>query len=80
MTATGYVNMSVKPEAKRALELLALNLSQRWGRRVSLSEALEQAMITIYADEIEVMKPTCVSGDRCLECTRLVLENKPPKH
>jgi len=57
MTATGYVNMSVKPEAKRALELLALDLSAKWGRRVTLSEALEQAMVTIYADETEIMKP-----------------------
>lgn len=40
MTALGYVNMSVMPEARRALELLAIELSQKWGRRVTLSEAL----------------------------------------
>ncbi len=56
MTAKGYVNMSVKPEAKRALELLALDLSKELGRRVTLSEALEMAMVTIYADEIDVAK------------------------
>jgi hypothetical protein len=56
MTTKGYVNMSVKPEAKRALELLALDLSKELGRRVTLSEALEMAMLTIYADEIDVAK------------------------
>jgi len=54
MTATGYVNMSVKPDAKRALELLALDLSKDLGRRVSLSEALELGMRALLVNEIDV--------------------------
>lgn len=54
VTTKGYLNMSVKPEAKRGLELLALDLSREFGRRVSLSEALELAMDAIYAEEIEI--------------------------
>lgn len=54
MTAQGYVNMSVKPEAKRALELLALDLSKELGRRVSLSEALMLGMKALYDREIDV--------------------------
>ncbi|HEX5543666.1 MAG TPA: hypothetical protein VFX60_19285 [Micromonospora sp.] len=54
MTATGYVNMSVKPEAKRALELLALDLSKELGRRVTLSEALEMGMRALLVNEVDV--------------------------
>ena len=54
MTTQGYVNLSIKPTAKRALELLALDLSKEMGRRVTLSEALERAMIAIYVDEVDV--------------------------
>lgn len=54
MTAAGYVNMSVKPEAKRALELLALDLSKELGRRVTLSEALELGMSALYMKEVDV--------------------------
>lgn len=54
MTAQGYVNMSIKPTAKRALELLALDLSKELGRRVSMSEALERAMIAIATDGVDV--------------------------
>jgi hypothetical protein len=54
MTATGYVNMSVKPEAKRALELLALDLSKELCRRVTLSEALELGMKALLVNEVDV--------------------------
>lgn len=54
MTATGYVNMSVKPAAKRALELLALDLSKDLGRRVTLSEALEMGMQALLVNEVDV--------------------------
>lgn len=57
MTAREYVNFSVKPKAKRALELLALDLSQKWGRRVSMSEALIEATTAIYANEINIPDP-----------------------
>jgi hypothetical protein len=54
MTVTGYVNMSVRPEAKRALELLALDLSKELGRRVTLSEALEMGMRALLVNEVDV--------------------------
>jgi YD repeat-containing protein len=57
MTAKGYTNMSIKPEAKRGLELLAFDLSNEFGRRVSLSEALELAMDAIYGNEVEILDP-----------------------
>lgn len=46
--------MSIKPEAKRKLELLALDLSKELGRRVSLSEALDMAMTAIWRQEVDV--------------------------
>lgn len=57
MTAQGYVNMSVKPEAKRALVLLALHLSKEFGRRVSMSEALELVVDSAYEHETEITDP-----------------------
>lgn len=56
MTTKGYVNMSVKPEARHGLTLLALDLSKDLGRRVSLSEALEMALAALYANEVDVAK------------------------
>lgn len=49
--------MSIKPEAKRALELLALDLSKEWGRRVTLSEALIQVTAAVYANETDMPDP-----------------------
>lgn len=57
MTAKGYVNMSVTPEAKRSLELLALDLSKDFGRRVPMSEALELVTAALYSNEIEIKDP-----------------------
>jgi hypothetical protein len=54
MTTSGYVNMSVKPDAKRKLEVLALDLSKELGRRVTLSEALDMAMVAIFRQEVDV--------------------------
>jgi hypothetical protein len=57
MVAKGYVNLSVKPAGRRGLELLALDLSQEFGRRVTMSEALELAMDVIYENEVEINDP-----------------------
>lgn len=57
MTTQGYVNLSIKPEAKRALDLLALDLSKAWGRRVSMSEALIEVTTAVYVNETEIPDP-----------------------
>lgn len=63
MTAKGYVNMSVTTEARRALNLLALDLSKEFGRRVSQSEALELMVDAMYAEEVEIEDPRAAASD-----------------
>lgn len=40
MVQQGYLNVSLTPEAKRVLASLAGRLTEKLGRRVSLSEAI----------------------------------------
>ena len=44
MTVKGYVNMSIKQQARAALMQMSLRLSHELGRRVSMSEALEMTI------------------------------------
>lgn len=59
MTPVGYVNISVRPEGRGALQRVSYLLSHRLGRRVSMSEALiivEQEITEVQRAGVELAR------------------------